>query len=513
MLEAGDKAHDAARQSSDWGETHRVPERHPPLDLWRRRMLGGSSSIWGGRCLPYTPSEMTDWGAPWPVSYDEYAPYLSRATEFLELGENDFDARTALPPEDREFLGGLSHDDLSIDDLERYSPPTNVAERYWSEVVSAENITVLLNAPCIEIRLDEAGQRADRAIIAPAPQKRCTVRAKTFVIAGGGLETARLLLASSADRVNGLGNEHDHVGRYYMTHLVGNLGRLATDRSVSRRELAFVRTTDGIYTRRNFQPSAAAREREGLGAFVLRPTVGRIDDPSHGDGVLSALFLVRFMLKNELYANMARRSADSRGMASLMLYLRHAANVALRSPSVLSFAHKWYVVRRRTYRKVPGYEFRRRDLSYPLEFNAEQAPNPASRVRLGNATDSLGMRRLAVEWKSSGEDVRTVRRGFELVRDALATSDRASILSSEEELEAASTDLWPAGGHHIGTARMSAEASKGVVDRDLKVWSVDGLYVAGSAVFPRSGAANPTLASVAFALRLADHLASPASAL
>uniref|UniRef100_UPI00359FEFCE GMC oxidoreductase n=1 Tax=Achromobacter insuavis TaxID=1287735 RepID=UPI00359FEFCE len=32
------------------------------------------------------------------------------------------------------------------------------------------------------------------------------------------------------------------------------------------------------------------------------------------------------------------------------------------------------------------------------------------------------------------------------------------------------------------------------------------LYIAGSAVFPTSGQANPTLTIVALALRLADHL-------
>ena len=55
------------------------------------------------------------------------------------------------------------------------------------------------------------------------------------------------------------------------------------------------------------------------------------------------------------------------------------------------------------------------------------------------------------------------------------------------------------GGHHIGTARMGRDPAKGVVDADCRVFGVDNLYVAGSAVFPTSGQANPTLTIVALA--------------
>ena len=62
------------------------------------------------------------------------------------------------------------------------------------------------------------------------------------------------------------------------------------------------------------------------------------------------------------------------------------------------------------------------------------------------------------------------------------------------------------GAHHMGTTRMHDDPRQGVVDRNSKVHGVDNLYVAGSSVFPTSGAANPTLTLVALTLRLADHL-------
>lgn len=62
------------------------------------------------------------------------------------------------------------------------------------------------------------------------------------------------------------------------------------------------------------------------------------------------------------------------------------------------------------------------------------------------------------------------------------------------------------GNHHMGGARMSATPETGVVDGDCKVHGVDNLYVAGSAVYPTGGHANPTVNIVQLALRLAKHL-------
>jgi choline dehydrogenase-like flavoprotein len=60
--------------------------------------------------------------------------------------------------------------------------------------------------------------------------------------------------------------------------------------------------------------------------------------------------------------------------------------------------------------------------------------------------------------------------------------------------------------HHAGTTRMAESHTRGVVDANCQVFGVDGLYVAGSSVFPTSGIANPTFSIAALAIRLADHI-------
>jgi choline dehydrogenase-like flavoprotein len=55
---------------------------------------------------------------------------------------------------------------------------------------------------------------------------------------------------------------------------------------------------------------------------------------------------------------------------------------------------------------------------------------------------------------------------------------------------------------------MSADPADGVVDANLAVHGFEDLFVASSSAFPTSSQANSTFMLTAFAVRLADHLAS-----
>jgi choline dehydrogenase-like flavoprotein len=149
-----------------------------------------------------------------------------------------------------------------------------------------------------------------------------------------------------------------------------------------------------------------------------------------------------------------------------------------------------------------------------LSVRGEQAPNPQSRVRLTSEHDVLGMPRVALDWRFSEIDKRTLR---VLVAELDAQMRRDDAGHVEPAPWLSDPDLmWehdplmshhPIGGyHHMGTTRMSNDPRFGVVDANCRVHGVSNLHVAGSSVFPTSGWANPTLTIVALALRLADHL-------
>jgi choline dehydrogenase-like flavoprotein len=60
--------------------------------------------------------------------------------------------------------------------------------------------------------------------------------------------------------------------------------------------------------------------------------------------------------------------------------------------------------------------------------------------------------------------------------------------------------------HPLGTARAAARPDCGVVDGDLAVHGVWGIYVADGSVVPSALGVNPQLTIMALATRLAFHI-------
>ena len=135
----------------------------------------------------------------------------------------------------------------------------------------------------------------------------------------------------------------------------------------------------------------------------------------------------------------------------------------------------------------------------------ECAPNRQSRVRLIAERDALGMQRVELDWRLSGLEVDSIHRYAEIMSRRVAELGMGRMKVAAEKHELIGM-LSPDAHHHMGTTRMHDDPKQGVVDAGCRVHGIDNLYIAGSSVFPTSGAANPTLTIVALALRLADEL-------
>ena len=143
-----------------------------------------------------------------------------------------------------------------------------------------------------------------------------------------------------------------------------------------------------------------------------------------------------------------------------------------------------------------------------IEF--EQEPVPENRVYLTDQRDRLGQRRIALDWRLSETDVRTARALLQALGRELGALDwgRVQIVDWLMDDQAAKTGKWGYSAHHNGTTRMADEPSRGVVDRNCRVFGVENLFIAGASVFPTSGFVNPTETRVALSFRIADHLKS-----
>ncbi|HZY20735.1 MAG TPA: GMC family oxidoreductase [Ramlibacter sp.] len=503
LLEAGSRARDRQAQAHYEGEV--ADERiHSPVHRYRLRGLGGSTSLWGGRCVPYDPIDFERRsfvpGSGWPISYEGLLPWYAKANTWVEAGRFAYDARTALP-EAPPMFAGFDSDIVRTHSLERFSCPTDFGKRYRRRLELARDVRVLTGAHCTAVRLDEEGRNVRALDVATLSGNRLHVSARAVVLATGGLETARLLLQSDDVVPQGIGNRFDVVGRYYQCHIAGNVGTLTIFGSTRQVRHGYEIAADGVYCRRRLSIDPAMQRRHGLHNMVARLHFPKITDPAHRSGVLSGLFLARSLVSYEY----AKRLRDTAPVPAGMV-ARHMFNVVREPVEIATFLTHWLRHRALAQRKFPSVILSNRTNRFSLEVHGEQQPYAASRVLLAQDVDALGMRKLRVDWRYCQADVQSVSRTLTLIAAEMERTGVGRYEFNPETLEQDLMRYGAYGGHHIGTARMGTRPETSVVDTDCRVHDVGNLYIAGSAVFPTSSQANPTLTIVALALRLADRL-------
>jgi choline dehydrogenase-like flavoprotein len=507
LLESGGMAEERDTQALYNGVV--ADERlHSPTDRYRQRRFGGTTTTWGGRCLPFDPIdfELRDYvpHSGWPLTCEALLPYYPLANRLCEAGEFSYTAAAAFRNGGRPMIEGFESDYFSSDTLERFSCPTDFGARYGQQLRSAANITVILHANVTAVRLQADGQRVASLDVRSLRGKRLQAQAAHFVLAAGGLEVVRLLLASRDIQADGIGNQHDVVGRYYMCHLAGAIGALKIQKPPGSVHHGYEISAEGIYCRRRLALRPEVQRSQRLGNFVARLHHPRITEPAHRSSVLSLLYLAKPFIPYEY-----SKRLHGEGHASLSTWLRHVGNVVTGPYEAMAFA--WHLLRDRKLakRKFPSIIVKSKANLYSIDFYAEQQPNPASRVMLDDgAPDALGMPRLHIDWRYTAGDVDTVKRAVALLAAEFARTGVGRLEYEPQAVEAEMTRDGALGGHHIGTARMGSDPRDSVVDLNCRVHGVGNLFVASSAAFPTSSQANPTLTIVALSLRLAEHLRS-----
>ncbi|HYJ39430.1 MAG TPA: GMC family oxidoreductase [Steroidobacteraceae bacterium] len=448
----------------------------------RLRMFGGTTNHWTGRCAPLDAVDFAarSWvpHSGWPITRADLDPFYERAQGICDLGNYFYD---------EDVLEALGVPDMQLDrdKLEpqcwQMSGPTRFAGKYGAVLRVVENIQVVLHATATSVALNPEGTQVEHIALSTPEGTRHRVKARYYVLAAGGIENPRLLLMSDDVQKTGVGNQRDLVGRFFMEHLRVDATLVMegdphlVSRMYARHDSSFGNYVVGVRLCDRFQEASKV-----LNGSVTTYREGGLD-PDSGTSSLTRL-------ADELKSGHWPKDAG-----------REIFNV------VADFSDVALNVRRRFLR--PGAEPYSRTLRQIL-LEGEQSPNPSSRIRLAEATDALGMRRVMADWRLTELDRHSTQLLVLTVATEMARLYKAR-MSIPFWLGDSQTD-WSRHlrdvAHHIGTTRMADSEQKGVVDADCRVFGVPNLFVAGSSVFPTGGQANPTLTIVALALRLADHL-------
>lgn len=472
LLESGGLEFDAPTQALCEGDVVGVATE--PLDVSRLRYFGGSTNHWAGWCRPLEPWDL----AQWPIGAAGLAPWYPKARAVCENGPAD-DAvaawaeaagAPALPFDAARLRTAIFH----------LSAPTRFGEVYGEALKQSPGVRVCLNANAVGLRREGARVAAVRFRSLGGPELEA--RAARFVLTAGGLENPRLLLLS------GLGAEHDMVGRCFMDHAwYRDAGVLAFARPDPRLQLYYDESSrEGSRGFGVLMPSEAAMRREEIGNFRI------------------ALFAARGSFAGVDSAKALGAAAAERRWPED--FARHLRNVMADLDAVADSAYK-------TAFGARSGPFSRRigagavTAAY-VDLNVEQRPERASRVTLSPRRDALGLNRIALDWRLGADERRTVERALTMFAEECGRVGlgRLRLRPAGEGANWAGECIGSR--HHMGATRMADEPRDGVVDRNCRMHGLENLYVAGSSVFPTSGAANPTLTIVALALRLAEHLSA-----
>jgi choline dehydrogenase-like flavoprotein len=494
ILESGGLVFDPASQALAQGETTGLP--YYPLHETRVRMLGGSSQSWGGICTPLDPPSMEQrsWvpGGGWPFPSDTLDPYLGDA--LVRCGITP-EARSANEAAHARKLAEWPLDASVLEPvLIHFGRPIRFGTHYRENLASAGRVDVHLNSTVTEIVAGEGGSGITEVVVRCVEGPTYRVSANVFVLAGGGVENARLLLASRGRHADGIGNARGMVGRCFMEH-----PRVATRYRVRPGRTALGRFIgDGAAGTLRFsrvQIAPPVQRHEELLAWHANLYVGYVGQDSPAwPSVRRIAIATRSPWNESPFFQDGGGGRNRLRSSDVKAVLRRPAAGFL--GAVGAVAHPAPL---------------RRWLE--IVDSVEQVANPENRIELTTERDALGVPRVRTTWQVGPAEERTHRRSLEIL---LAQLERIEPGISTANLDG---DPWPRDivgtWHHVGATRMSADPAMGVVDADARVHGIDNLHIVGSSVFSVSASTSPTVAIVQLAHRLGDHLtqrlARPAS--
>jgi choline dehydrogenase-like flavoprotein len=474
LVEAGDVEAIPLSDALVGGEYVGRPFRMPAT---RCIELGGTSNLWHGLCAPLDDIdfEPRPWieNSGWPLRRSDLAAFYDQAAEALGVPGASHWETDRVAPDIRERFRDFAFDESILENklFQFRKPPVRLKDGLL-QLAKRENFRCLVNAPALELMLNENGTRIEYLIVG-AGGGTIQIFADVFIVCAGSLETPRLLLNSNRRFAAGVGNSHDLVGKYLLDHPNAHFCKLGLRRSIkaplySDMPLHAGNANIHLVTGLQLRPRQQRQARLPNNHVYIRPSLSpaRIDDD----------LLLSFM--------------GSRGARNLTLKQIKA---------ILTHRDIFYRILIMKFGLQPTYRYG------DLFFLAEQLPNRDSCVRLsGQLRDRYGYAVAQIDWQLSEADFSAFENYSKLVLGQGLKSGQYSLARVDEPT------VWrnavASAAHHLGTARMAENATQGVVDSDLRVFGMDNLFICDGSVFPTAGSANPSLTITALGLRLAAHL-------
>lgn len=453
-------------------------DSYPGATAGRFFGMGGSTTRWGGALIPHTVADLRgedQYNEVWKSIVSTVAQETSAVLAVLGYNNtpdfHNFADKTlnqsglALKNSGLQVQSGL------------YLPfrRKNLVGLLSSKLVCSDRLKVYFNAVAKTWTLkrgDESEAHVRQLTAVSRNGRNLRIRAKKFVICGGAIESARILLELKDINTQPVLRKTARPGYYLGDHLslpVADVVPASLDRAAELFRPRF----SGSWMRgfRLLEADAPAGVPRAFAHFIF-------SHQSRG-----------FELAKALLGGIQRRQLPHVGT-------RHAIG-GLGDLVRLGYDR---LVKARLH--VP------RGTPVHLQIDMEQIPSRVNRVSLGRHLDDYGRHVAKIDWRVSDLDIgelsKTAARFLTCWPGARSGLPELKSRPITPDLDRGCMKLHDA-YHPVGTCRMGDDP-EAVVNRNLKVWGLNNVWLASTGVLPSAGTANPTFTILCLAHELAERM-------
>jgi choline dehydrogenase-like flavoprotein len=455
-----------------------------PFDLVRVWGHGGKTNAWGRVSLRYSEmdfksAERDGWEIPWPISYQDVAPYYDKVEALIGVCGGDDDSEVlpgsrflqpAPPPRCGERLLRKAASSMGITIVAgrraNMTRPTrgfpachycgkcyqgcvtssffNSADHLLPFALQTGKLEIRSNAVAARLLVDDRGLAKGVQYFERQSGREQEVLGRVVVVAASAMDSTRILLNSRSERhPNGVGNGSDVIGRYLCEQVRINVKGVLNDLvGTPRRQDKGIGGEHVYMPRFNHKPPHQRDYLRGFGAQFW-------NSGAYADGAPVAEVLPGF------------------GAA-------FKREVKRRQPA-------WVEI-------------------HPF---GEVLPYADNRVTVDESrTDRYGVPLMKIDYRIRENERRMVEHMNDFVEELVRTAGGELL-----DYRRGETDKMGAAIHEHGTCRMGADPKRSALNAFNQMHEVRNVFVVDGSSFTTASEKNPTLTILALSWRASDYLA------
>jgi choline dehydrogenase-like flavoprotein len=204
VIEGGGKNYSTESLETYKGQV--IGDKYFDLQFSRQRFFGGTSNHWTGWCRPLDAHDFEykdhQKNASWPIKRLDLEPYFDEASKILEINT--------------EYDDELLNSEFGVKKISfNFSPPVRFGKKY-ENIFIGNNLDLFLNSNLVNFT--KMGSSIDTGTFRSFNSNSFQIKSKTFVLATGGIENSRLMLALNQKNNNKLFRKEMPIGKYWMEH-------------------------------------------------------------------------------------------------------------------------------------------------------------------------------------------------------------------------------------------------------------------------------------------------------